>query len=46
MEDKQESPSEPENIEKKEKSKLACCIDIIRKLSPSKIEHNVTGNRW
>ena len=25
------------------KSKLACCIDIIRKLSPSKIEHNITG---
>ena len=28
-----------------EKSKLACCIDIVRKLSPSKIEHNVTGNQ-
>ena len=32
-----------ESVNVNGKSKLACCIDIIRKLSPSKIEHNITG---
>jgi len=43
--EKSDKVENTDNTDKKDgKSKLACCIDIVRKLSPSKIEHNITGN--
>jgi len=41
------SENENSNTETKvtnDKTKLLCCIDIIRKLSPAKIEQSVAGN--
>jgi len=41
------SENENSNTETKvtdDKTKLLCCMDLIRKLSPAKIETNVAGN--